>query len=69
MRDTFMEMMNNLKWGATVQFTIPTEEKAMQSSVIGLSLRSNMTQVGVTVYTYAGDESAYCTVNQIDPVE
>jgi hypothetical protein len=48
---------------------IPAQQKAMQSFVIGLWLRGDISQTTVVVYTNPPDTSGYCSINQIDPEE
>lgn len=48
---------------------IPAQQKAMQSFVIGLWLRGDISQTTVVVYTNPPDTSGYCSINQIDPDE
>jgi hypothetical protein len=48
---------------------IPANYKSMSAFVLGLWMRGDLRQVGVTVYTTGRDSYGNCQINQIDPVE
>jgi hypothetical protein len=47
---------------------IPATAKPMAAFVIGLKLRGDLSETGVTVYTTGRDASGYCQIAQIAPV-
>jgi hypothetical protein len=49
---------------------IPASAKATQAFVIGLRLRSNLSDIPVTVYTDDREGgTGYCQINQLDPAD